>query len=186
MTKRLFTRTTLLAAASAAMLFAGTAIAQTAQSQQQTQPLQQRDPVTIPNSPVQAPRMKLAPNPLTMEDVTRIKGAIVYGGDEKRLGSVAAVLMQPSSKTIDRLVVSEGGVLGIGSHLVVLPLEEFAWDTEKAGFRIQATAEELKAMPAWKEQLSQLPAPAAPVNSATSATPRGAAPMGAKPPADTQ
>lgn len=151
MTKRNFTRASLIAAAGATMLLAGPAIAQTA-------PQPQRDPAMVPNAPAQAPRLKLAPNPLTMEDVTRIKGAIVYGGDDKKIGSVAAVLMRPADKTIDRLVVSEGGVLGIGSHLVVLPLEEFAWDAERAAFRLTATAEEVKGMPEWKEQLTQLPA----------------------------
>ena len=99
-----------------------------------------------------------APNPLTMEDVSKIEGTAVYDSGGKKIGSVSTVLMQPSSKTIDRLVVGEGGVLGIGSHRVALPIDAFSWDAQQDGFKIAKTADELKSMPEWHDtQLSQAP-----------------------------
>src|SRR5260370_38589680 len=58
--------------------------------------------------------------------------------------------MKRESKMMDRLVVSEGGLLGVGSHRVALPLDGFKWDGEKEGFTIAKTADELKSMPEWR------------------------------------
>jgi sporulation protein YlmC with PRC-barrel domain len=46
-----------------------------------------------------------------MEDASKIKGADVYGADNKKIGTVSTVLMKPDSKTVDRLVVVSGSVL---------------------------------------------------------------------------
>jgi sporulation protein YlmC with PRC-barrel domain len=103
----------------------------------------------LPGSP--APVMQTpAPDPLSLEDISQIKGRTVYGSDGKKIGDVSTVLMKPDSKTLDRLVVSEGGLLGVGSHRVALPLDGFKWDREKEGFTIAKTAAELKAMPEWQ------------------------------------
>jgi sporulation protein YlmC with PRC-barrel domain len=135
----------------------------------------------------QQPQLRVAPDPLKMEDVSRVKGAAVYGSDNKKLGSVTTMLMEPASKTIDRLVVSDGGILGVGSHFVAIPLQEFAWDEKEAVFRLAINSDELKRMPEWKEQLSQLPAgsmpPPPPVPSRTAPAASGSMP---KPIAPTQ
>jgi sporulation protein YlmC with PRC-barrel domain len=114
---------------------------------------------TSPSSPAQSPSPSMsqpavaprapAPDPLTMEDVSQIKGAVVYGSDDKKIGDVSAVLMKPATKTVDRLVVSEGGLLGVGAHRVALPIDAFKWDGQKDGFRLAKSADELKQMPEW-------------------------------------
>ena len=91
-----------------------------------------------------------APDPLAQEDTSQIKGSTVYGSDDKKIGAVSTVLMKPGDKTIDRLVVSEGGLLGVGSHRVALPLSDFKWNGDKDGFTVSQTADELKSMPAWR------------------------------------
>jgi len=101
------------------------------------------------SAPAAAPH-KPAPNPLKSEDVSAIKGATVYGSDDKKIGSIATVLMQPDNKTIDRLVVASGGVLGLGAHDVALPLDQFSWDADKGGFKLAKTGDELKTMAEWK------------------------------------
>jgi sporulation protein YlmC with PRC-barrel domain len=97
-----------------------------------------------------APRAP-AVNPLTMEDVSHITGTAVYGSDDKKIGSISNVLMKPDSKTIDRFVVAEGGLLGVGAHHVALPLDQFRWDQQKEGFTLAKTAAELKAMAEWQD-----------------------------------
>jgi sporulation protein YlmC with PRC-barrel domain len=92
-----------------------------------------------------------APNPLDAENVSGITGTNVYGSNEENIGHVSDVLMSPETKKIDRLVVSSGGVLGVGSHRVALDLDEFTWDSTKGAFRISRTAEDLKANPEWVE-----------------------------------
>lgn len=138
------------AVSSIALLAAGTALAQSTS----------RSPTAggglgAPSAAASRPRAP-APNPLKMEDVSKLEGAAVYDNNGKKIGSVSTVLMKPESKTIDRLVVGEGGVLGIGSHRVALPIDAFSWDAQKDGFTVAKTADDLKSMPEWKE-LSEAP-----------------------------
>lgn len=112
-----------------------------------------------------APRPKApAPDPLKMEDVSKVQGAAVYDQKGNKIGSVSTVLMRPDNKTVDRLVVGEGGILGIGSHKVALPLDAFSWDSLKDGFTLAKTADDLKSMPEWHEQVSEVPGTAMPGN----------------------
>lgn len=92
-----------------------------------------------------------AVNPLTTEDVSHIVGTAVYDSDGHSVGSISHVLMKTDSKTIDRLVVAEGGLLGLGAHNVALPIGQFKWDQQKDGFTIAKTADDLKSMAAWQD-----------------------------------
>jgi hypothetical protein len=147
-------RASLIVAASALSLLAGSGFAQTASPSPSSMALGASVPGGSTGgggiaAPAAAPRTP-ARNPLTMEDLSQVTGSSVYGLDDKKIGQVTKVLMKPDSNTVDRLVVSEGGVLGIGSHLVALPLDEFKWDADKDAFRIAKTADALKSMPEWK------------------------------------
>ncbi len=102
---------------------------------------------TPPTAAQPAPK----PNPLKAEDVSEITGNSVYGSDDVKLGSVSTVLMNPETKAVDRLVVSSGGMLGVGSHRVAVPISNVSWDAEKGGFKISQTAEQLKTAPEWVE-----------------------------------
>ena len=135
-------RAGMIATVSALALLAGPAFAQTSTT----------TPGTSPRSTAAAPApAKPSPDPLKMEDVSKISGSAVYGSDDKKIGDVSTVLMKPEEKKIDRLVVSEGGVLGVGAHHVALPVDEFKWDGQKDAFKISKTADEVKKMPEWKE-----------------------------------
>jgi PRC-barrel domain len=131
-------RTTWISTASVLALLAAPALAQTTGA-----PHNQSDP-----APMAAPRQAQL-DPLKQEDVFQIKGATVYGSDNKKIGSIATVLMRPDSHQIDRLVVGAGGMLGVGAHDVALPVNQFSWDSQKSGFKISKTEADLKAMPAW-------------------------------------
>ena len=137
-------RTSLLAATAAIALLAAPVMAQT------TSPR----PAGGTAAPAAAPRAPM-PNPLTQEDVSKIKGTNVYGTDDKKIGDIDTVLINPSSKTIDRMVVKAGGVLGVGGHDVAVPVDQFTWDTAKEGFKLSKTTDELKAMPEWKSASSR-------------------------------
>src|SRR6266851_3473359 len=109
-------RRKLLVAASALALFAVPALAQTT------------SPGAGTNTPAAAQTQKA--DPLKQEDVSQIKGATVYGSDDKKIGA--------------------GGVLGVGAHDVALPIDQFRGDAGKGGFKIAKTEDELKKMPEWK------------------------------------
>jgi sporulation protein YlmC with PRC-barrel domain len=112
---------------------------------------------TTPSSPARpAPSATTAPmqkesaiNPLKQEDVSKIEGTTVYGNDDGKIGHVSTALMDPSSKKIDRLVVTAGGLLGVGGHRVAIPVEQFSWDADKGAFKLGTTVAELKQMPEW-------------------------------------
>jgi sporulation protein YlmC with PRC-barrel domain len=139
-------RKMMIAAASALALVSSPVVAQTSSA-----PAGSRPPDSGLTPGVTAITPAPAHNPLTAEDVSKIKGTNVYGTDGKKIGDVSTALMKPDSKTIDRLVVSSGGLLGVGSHQAALPLSDFRWDQDKGGFSIAKTADDLKAMPAWQD-----------------------------------
>ncbi len=134
------TRITLLSAVSALALIAAPALAQTTGSPQRG--LGGPTPTAQPQQP--------KPDPMKQADVSKIEGSSVYGSDGKKIGSVAYVLMDPATKTIDRLVVGAGGVLGVGAHDVAMRLDQFHWDAQKDGFVVNKSEADLKGMPAWE------------------------------------
>jgi len=157
MTANLGAQLRAIAVASGLALLAGSALAQTAPPAGAPGGAPRGAPSDSMNAaPQQPPRP--TPDPLASEDVSKITGAAVYGGDNKKVGSVSTVLMQPQSKTIDRFVIGQGGVLGVGSHYVALPISNFRWDSQAGAFRIAKTADDVKAMPEWNEQVSEVPA----------------------------
>ena len=133
------TRITLLSAVSAVALIAAPALAQTSGSPQRG--LGGPAPAAQPQQP--------KPDPMKQADVSKIEGSSVYGSDGKKIGSIAYVLMDPATKTINRFVVGAGGVLGVGAHDVAMPVEQFHWDGQKDGFVVNKTEADLKGMPAW-------------------------------------
>ena len=139
-------RTTPIVAAAMLALFSVAASAQTSSSP--SSPGSMSPGATKPATQPAAPP---AVNPLTKEDVSNIEGTSVYGSDDSKIGHVSTVLMNPDSKKIDRLVVTTGGVLGVGGHRVALPIEQFSWDSQKGGFKLGQTMANLKSMPEWIE-----------------------------------
>jgi sporulation protein YlmC with PRC-barrel domain len=101
---------------------------------------------------VTAPAMQRMPavDPFTQDDVSQIVGVPVYGAANTKIGSVSNVLMNPATKSIDRLVVAQGGVLGVGAHHVALPIKDFRWDQQFGGFSIEKTGNELSSMAEWR------------------------------------
>ncbi len=144
------------AAAVAALLAfgAGGAFAQSA-GPGAAAPLRTAAPPTNNAPSTSSPAMK---DPLSSEDISQVEGSAVEASDGTSIGKVSTVLMDPSSKKVDRLVVAEGGVLGVGAHKVALPVDTFHWDGQKHSFTIQKTADDLKAMPEWQPpQLAEAP-----------------------------
>ncbi|HKW52545.1 MAG TPA: PRC-barrel domain-containing protein [Stellaceae bacterium] len=142
-------RRNMLVTASVLALFAAPALAQTTSLGTSTA----TRGAGTGTSPSTTPQASSKPDPLTQDDISQIKGAAVYGSDGKKVGSIATVLMKPGSRTVDRLVVGAGGLLGVGAREVVLPLDQFHWDAAKGGFKIAKTEDDLKKMPEWKAAL---------------------------------
>lgn len=111
-------------------------------------------------------------DPLSSEDISQIDGSSVVASDGTSIGKISTVLMDPASKKVDRLVIAEGGVLGVGAHKVSLPVDSFHWDARKHQFTVQKTADDLKAMPEWQQpQLAAAPSGGSSGSSAPAASP---------------
>ena len=143
---------------------------------------------TTPSSPARpAPSATTAPmqketaiNPLKQEDVSKIEGTTVYGSDDGKIGHVSTALMDPGSKKIDRLVVTAGGLLGVGGHRVAIPVEQFSWDGDKGAFKLGTTVAELKQMPEWVDgQQTAVGSSLSPRNDSTISKPATPPPAGA-------
>jgi sporulation protein YlmC with PRC-barrel domain len=141
-------RSKLIATASAFVLLAGAAMAQTAPPSATNRTPAPGSSMSTTGPAVRTP----APDPLKMEDVSKISGSAVYGNSDSKIGSVSTVLMNPESKTIDRFVVNEGGVLGVGGHKVAIPVDQFTWDSDRGAFKLAKSTDDLKSMPEWKNQ----------------------------------
>jgi hypothetical protein len=135
-----------IAAAAALALMTGVATAQNSTSP--SIPARPAPGATTAPAPMQK---EAAINPLSQEDVSKIEGTTVYGSDDGKIGHVSTELMDPASKKIDRLVVTAGGVLGVGGHRVAIPVEQLSWDADKGAFKLNTTLAELKQMPEWVE-----------------------------------
>ena len=122
----------------------------TAASAQMSPATQPRSPATAPATATAQPS-RPAPNPLAQQDVSKIEGTAVYGSDDKKIGRVSTVLMDPQSKKIEKLVVNAGGMLGIGGHKVAIPVDQFTWDAQRDGFKLPTTETALKDQPEWNE-----------------------------------
>ena len=98
----------------------------------------------------------------------------MLGNDGKKVGSISKVLMKPDEKTIDRLVVHTGGVLGIGGRHVAMPVNDFSWDADAAAFKISKSADDLASMAEWTPPASGTATGSSiPVERTTPATPSG-------------
>lgn len=87
--------------------------------------------------------------------VDRLLGAEVLDGFGESIGTVDDVVLDGDQR-ISGLLVDVGGVLGIGSHTVNLPIEQaqIGWNQADNDVRVRVamTAEELEAMPAHDAQ----------------------------------
>lgn len=133
-----------ITAVAALALLTGVASAQTPSTPMSPRP-------AAPGATAPAAPRPVAKNPLTQEDIANIDGTSVYGNDDSKIGHVSTVLMEPQSKKIDRLVVTSGGVLGVGGHRVAVPVDKFSWDADKGGFKLAETVASVKSMPEWVE-----------------------------------
>jgi sporulation protein YlmC with PRC-barrel domain len=82
--------------------------------------------------------------------VTKVKGVIdmeVRNNQDEKLGKVEDVAMSFSSGRVVAVIVSVGGVAGIGDTLVAVPPSEFHHDAEKKVLHLNRTKEELKNAP---------------------------------------
>lgn len=75
---------------------------------------------------------------------TTVIGDKVKGNDGKELGKIEEVMMDLTKGTITYLVLSNGGVLGVGDKFFALPLEHLTYDKKEKTFTLDIDRKTLK------------------------------------------
>ena len=77
---------------------------------------------------------------------SKLIGASVYNDEDKRIGKIEDMIVSPDGK-VSVAVIDVGGFVGIGTHRVAIPVDEFADIKAKKLVLPKATKESLKALP---------------------------------------
>ncbi|MNV63222.1 PRC-barrel domain-containing protein [Achromobacter deleyi] len=79
---------------------------------------------------------------------SKISGASVYNGNKEKIGTVDDLILGPPD-WVPYAVLSVGGLLGVGTHLVTVPLASMRVEGDQ--FQLpNASKETLKALPEFK------------------------------------
>jgi hypothetical protein len=77
----------------------------------------------------------------------KVEGTAVYGGDNRKIGTLQRVMIDKVSGKVAYAVVSFGGFLGMGEDYYPLPWSNLKYDTSLGGYRVGITEDQLKGAP---------------------------------------
>ena len=77
----------------------------------------------------------------------KVEGTAVYGGDNRKIGTLQRVMIDKVSGKVAYAVVSFGGFLGMGEDYYPLPWAHLKYDTSLGGYRVGITEDQLKGAP---------------------------------------
>ena len=77
----------------------------------------------------------------------KVESTPVYGGDDRKIGTVQRVMIDKISGKVAYAVISFGGFLGMGDRLFAVPWQALKLDTENKRFTLNASKEQLKNAP---------------------------------------
>ena len=66
----------------------------------------------------------------------RVEGTNVYDREEHKLGTIHSVMIGKRSGQAAYVLLSFGGVLGVGSHVHPIPWQALTYDVDLDGYRI--------------------------------------------------
>jgi len=81
----------------------------------------------------------------------KVEGTAVYGGDQKKIGSLERVMIDKISGKVAFAVLSFGGFLGMGEDYYPVPWAMLQYDTDLGGYRVDLTKDQLEAAPKFTE-----------------------------------
>ncbi|MBS3647118.1 PRC-barrel domain-containing protein [Pseudaminobacter sp. 19-2017] len=79
---------------------------------------------------------------------SRVIGTAVYNTSGERIGTVEDVMLEKTSNSIMFAVVGFGGFLGIGEKYHAVPWAVLDYETERGGYVVPFTREQLEKAPA--------------------------------------
>jgi sporulation protein YlmC with PRC-barrel domain len=117
---------------------------------------------TPPSPPVPpAPAPKVTLQSAKEWHSSQLIGMNVKNQQGEKLGSVDELVLDPQEAKIKTVVISWGGVLGIGAKKVAVPWDQVKPSSDEEAFVVAMTQEELQQAPTW-EPAAEKPAPSMP------------------------
>lgn len=80
----------------------------------------------------------------------KVEGTTVYDREGNKLGSVYNFMVDKRSGKVEYAVLSFGGFLGIGDEYHPLPWDQLTYDTDKGGYVVGLTREQLEGGPRYR------------------------------------
>lgn len=77
----------------------------------------------------------------------KVEGTAVYGGDERKIGSIERVMIDKTSGRVSYAVLSFGGILGLGNDHYPLPWQSLKYDTQLGGYVTGVTEDQIRGAP---------------------------------------
>lgn len=91
----------------------------------------------------------------TLISASRVKGTDVYDREGSHIGRITDIMLSKREGNIAYLVMSSGGLFGIGGEVHPLPWNALTYDTAIEGYRIGMSSEHLQDAPSFApERLS--------------------------------
>lgn len=81
----------------------------------------------------------------------KVEGTAVYNPEGERLGTVRNFMVDKQSGKADYAVLEFGGLFGLGSDHYPLPWEMLAYDTDKGGYVVSITKDQLNDAPRYRD-----------------------------------
>lgn len=85
----------------------------------------------------------------------RVEGTAVYNGAGERLGTIERIMVDKVSGQSEYAVMSFGGLFGIGHKHYPLPWKALTYDTDKGGYVVSVTKEQLEGAPSYDAESEQ-------------------------------
>jgi hypothetical protein len=77
----------------------------------------------------------------------KVEGTTVYGGDDRKIGSIERVMIDKTSGRVSYAVLGFGGILGLGNDHYPLPWQSLKYDTRLGGYVTGVTEQQLRGAP---------------------------------------
>jgi hypothetical protein len=77
----------------------------------------------------------------------RVEGTAVYNRADERLGTIERFMVDKASGQVEFAVLAFGGLFGLGEKQYPLPWQALAYDTDKQGYVVNVTREQIEGAP---------------------------------------
>lgn len=85
----------------------------------------------------------------------KVVGTAVYNAADERLGTIERFMVDKVSGQVEYAVMSFGGLFGLGHQHYPLPWQALTYDTDKGGYVVNVTKEQLEGAPSYDNEGEQ-------------------------------